>query len=212
MLRYQRTCLLCSLILGVFYLTAQERSEPRSLSVLTEEADTVDVRVEYDDDGSIAYLFQSYLSYRNGVTYIHQEEYKKDKYWTLWQFMEVLKKERRRSSVYKPVLHGKQYQFTMDGYPLFIDEYDVGSANAVFQEWEYYPDGTLKYIAEIKDKRYYNYLVYYYPDGSAHDFGDFLNGTGTVVHLDDAGNPCLECQQQDRKAKGRLLCDEEKED
>ena len=100
----------------------------------------------------------------------------------------------------------------MDGYPLFMDEYDLGTANAVFQEWEYYPVGTLKYIAEIKDKRYYNYLAYYYPDGSVHDFGDFLNGTGTVVHLDDAGNPCLECQQQDRKVKGRLLCDEEKED
>ncbi|MEL7425186.1 MAG: hypothetical protein AAFN81_19525 [Bacteroidota bacterium] len=212
MLEYQRTSLFCSLLLSVFFLTAQERPEPRSLSVLTEAADTVDVRVQYDDDGSIAYLFQSYLSYDNGLTYIHQEEYKKDKYWTLWQFMEVLKKERRRSSVYKPVLHGKQYQFTMDGYPLFLDEYELGVANDVFQEWEYYPNGTLKYIAEIKDKRYYNYLAYYYPDGSTHDFGDFRNGTGTVVHLDDAGNPCLECQQQDGKAKGRLLCDEEKDE
>ena len=211
-MRFIRPLIFIATFLGLVQLplAAQIGESPRALRVLTETADTVAVTVKYNDDGSIRYLFQSYLSYKDGKTYIHDEEYRKGKYWTLWQFVEVLKKDRRRVSVYQPVLHGQQYQFTMDGQPLYKEEFEMGTAKPVFQEWEYYPNGTLKYIAEVKDKRYWNYLSYYYPDGTAHDFGDFQDGVGTVLHLDDDGSPCLECQQLGRKVRTKLLCDEQR--
>ena len=213
MLKLQNKSLLSIiLLLGIAHLVAQQNSHPRLLRACTETADTLEVRVQYDDDGSIRYLFQSYMSYKNGTTYVHDEEYRKGKFWTLWQYQEVLKKERRRVSVYKPVLHGPQRQFTMDGHPLYQEEFELGTALPVFREWEYYPDGALKYVAEVKDKRYWNYLNYYYPDGTVYDYGDFHNGTGRVVHLDDDGNPCLECQQLEGKVRGKLLCDEQKEE
>lgn len=188
---------------------SQDTLNSRSLRPLTEAQDTMEVRVRYAEDGAIQYLLQTYLSYQNGETYLHEEEYRKDKFWTLWQYKEVLKKERRRVSVYQPVAHGPQLQYTEQGQILYVDNYDLGEPNPVSLEWEYYPNGSLKYVAEIKDKRYWNFRTYYYPSGEAYNFGDFHNGQGMVIHLDNTGDPCLECQFVGKKVRGKLRCEED---
>lgn len=181
----------------------------RPLRVLTEEADTISVMARYTKEDSLFYLHQSYLSYAEGETYVYYEEFRKNRFWTLWQYKEMLKRERRRYSVYEEVLDGPQWQFTEDGKPLYYNHFTMGSEHPITRYWEYYPSGALKFVAEIKDDDFWNFLAYYRPSGEQHDFGDFADGTGTVLHLDDEGNPCLECQKIGQKTRGRILCDEQ---
>lgn len=198
--------LLCVLLQA--NVAAQDVLPKRVLRPLVEDQDTMEVRIKYDEAGNIQYLYQSYLSYLDGETYVHREEYRRNKYWTLWQYKEVLKRERRRVSVYEEVIHGKQYQYTGEGQVLFMDIYTFGEADPISLEWDYYPNGNLRYRAEIKEKRYWNFPTYRYPSGEPFDFGDFRNGQGNMIHLDDEGNPCLECQIIGRKIRSKLLCDE----
>ncbi len=205
--------LLLLLSLSVLNLTgdAQEYSN-RTLRVLTEAEDTMSVMARYTKDGTLFYLHQSYLSYEGGETYVHYEEYRRNRFWTLWQYKEVLKKERRRVSTYQELSHGPQYQFTEDGKLLYLNHFELGEEDPITKYWEYYPNGAVKFVAEIKDNKYWNFLEYYFPSGDKHEFGDFSNGQGVFVHLDDDGNPCVECQTVGSKSRGRNLCNEEEKE
>ena len=64
-------------------------------------------------------------------------------------------------------------------------------------------------MAEVKNRRLWNFMKYQYPDGEAYDFGDYKDGEGTVVHLNDEGTPCLECTTINKKITGKSRCEEE---
>lgn len=205
-----------SIALGVFIVSQQavfaQDSSKRILRVLTETEDTVSVMTRYDKDGTLFYLHQSFLSYEKGETYVYYEEYRRNRFWTLWRYKEVLKREKRRTAIYDEILDGAQYQYTEEGLPLYYDQYELGEEISTTIAWEYYPDDELKFVTELKDGSFWNFLEYYLPSGEVHDFGDFHDGQGVVIHLDDEGNPCLECQYVGKKYRGRLLCEEEEKE
>ena len=148
---------------------------------------------------------------RDGHFYRIQESYKKGKYWEVSRYKEVLKKKRNRGAVYKQVLDGFQYSFDDNGKVLYISNYKLDEFQDSYFLFEYYPNGEIKYIAEGRDDLFWNFLEYKFPDGTFHDFGDFKDGEGVVLHLDDKGEPCLECSTLNNKTVGKILCDENDE-
>jgi len=192
-------------ILFLFAITASGQTiyETRSLRPWVEAADTFYVKIKYTKDNQIKSLYQQYY-YQDGEDfYTVIENYKQDKHWFLSKYKDVLKKEKSRSTIYSSEPYGKQFSFTEKGMPFMIGE---GDNDETYLFFEYYENGNLKLVSEVKDDLYWNILEYKYPNGKDYDYGDFKDGKGRITHLNDDGDPCLECI--DHQKKGKVLCPE----
>ncbi len=188
------------------HVEGQELESRRTIRPYRETADTVLVKVKYSKDKIIQYLEQEYYTTENENTYLISETYKRNKYWVVHRFKENVLKDKKHSTVLNYVTDGPQYSFNEDGRLESIEQYIDGTMKGFRIFYKYYENGQLKLKAEIKEDKVWNYLVYQYPDGSDYtDFGDYKNGKGTVIHLDETGSPCIECVTIKKKAKGKAI-------
>jgi len=88
-----------------------------------------------------------------------------------------------------------------------MEEYDEGIKVGQTIGIKYYSDGSLKLIAEVKENTYWNILSYKDPEGEDHDFGNFKNGTGSIIHLNDDGDSCLKYMHKKKAIWMEDLCE-----
>lgn len=183
----------------------------RNLRVWNESVDndTVINKLKYDKTGAIKLLDQSYSQAINDTIRVVNEHYKKNKFWIISQFSEVSKKNKKNYTVYQNYMNGKQYQYYENGQIMFVSEYKMNKQLPTYLSYAYYPNGNLKYITEAKDDAYWNIVVYKYLSGEDYDYGNFNDGIGTITHLDDKGNPCIECNYTNQLIEGNYICDQE---
>ena len=192
---------------GLIY--CQDSESKRQLRPFLEQADTFSVQVKYNKQKQIKYLNQSYTVYEENTTYIITEKYKKNKFWTLFRHKEVEKEGRRNRITLYEINEGKQYNFNEKGQIIYIFNYHEGEIDEIQIAYKYYENGKLKFIAEIKNNEIWNFIEYRYPNGDKYDFGDPKNGAGTVIHLNEDGEPCIECTIKKNKTVRKVLCDEQ---
>lgn len=189
-------------------LAAQEPNNQRTLRPLIQIADTIFVNVKYNKKDEIKYLNQSHLVHENELTYTIAETYKKNKYWRLFRYREEEEIVNKNKSIINEISEGKQYYFNENGQIIYSYNFVNGEIEEISIGYEYYSNGQLKFIAEIKNDDYWNFKEYRYPDGEEYHFGDFKNGVGTVIHLNEKGEQCLECTMTGKKTIGKILKEE----
>jgi hypothetical protein len=181
-------------------LYAQEIYPIRKLKIFNESIDSTIVKLKMDNDGFIIKLEQQYFENSTEDSYF-EEQFKRGKYWALYHY--VFNKDKRRRTEY--VLHGPQLNFDEEGKVISMMIYNMGKEPDVYLSYEYYPDGYAKIISEIKDGRYWNILYYKKPNGTDFHFGDFVNGQGIIIFLNDLGCPCIERVVIGKKIKDNYL-------
>jgi hypothetical protein len=186
----------------------QNIKENRVLRPLIQERDTTLVKVEYDKSNRIIYLNQKYQKIIVDTTFIIVETYRNN-FWSLYKF-KLVKEVIKDDTIIHRSIDGKQYRFNIDGQITHIDNYINGELDKNSFEVEYYSTGGLKYILKKNNEGSFNYLDYRYPNGKIYDFGDFKNGQGKVIHLNDKGIPCIESTTKGNKTEIKLLCDDYK--
>jgi antitoxin component YwqK of YwqJK toxin-antitoxin module len=168
------------------HLSAQIFQEIRNLRPMVESNDTTYVMVKRNKLGEIIKLSQEYNIVVGGEVFLIEENYKKDKYWDIWRYKEVTLSRNRK----KLLPDGKQFHYSDEGRLIGIQVYNLGEKSNIHKEFNYYPNGKIKFIAEIKNNRYWNFILYKYPDGNDFMFGSFKDGKGTFIMLDNYGSPC----------------------
>lgn len=173
--------------------------------------DSMIYRHKLNKNGEIKHLIQYIDVYHDeakGEFTMIKESYKRGKYWEVLRMESQLQKQKKNSTYYIWLRHGKQFYFDEEGKIIAVYAYDMG--NIVFPTIEiyYYPSGELKFITETKVNGDWNITSYKYPNGDDYSFGDFVDGQGKIIHLNNEGEPCLECSYDERyKLKERYLCD-----
>lgn len=189
--------LILLVIIGSSNLKAQIFLKQRELRPKVESNDTTHVMVDRNKLGQIIKLSQEFNVVINGVNYLFEEEYKKDKYWYLWRYKDVDLSSKRVILI----PDGEQFHFNNEGRVIGIQIYKSGKIEEISKEFEYYPNGKIKFVAEVKNKQYWNFILYKYPDGKDFTFGSFKNGKGEFIMLDNTGNPCQTYETTSRKLK-----------
>ncbi len=188
----------------------QSDFEKRTLRVWKDNVDTIQIFLKRYKNGEVKKLIQKYYEIKNDTVFVIQEYYKKNKYWELWRYREILKKEKKRSTIYENVMDGSQYSYNEKGKIILLEKYNLGKLIEPSIQYNYYTNGEIKYIAEVIGEDFYNFLSYKFPNGEDYDFGDYKNGIGTYINLNEEGEPCLECtRKKGKKFKGKILCEEE---
>lgn len=187
---------------------AQNHKGKRVLRPLTQEGDTTLVKINYDKSNRIIYLSQKYQEVIKDTTYIVAESYRNN-FWSLYRF-KLVKEVIANDTITHRIIDGKQYRFNNEGQITHIDNYTNGELDKNSFEAEYYSTGGLKYIIEKNNEGSFNYIDYRYPNGKIYNFGDFKNGQGKVIHLNDKGIPCIESITKGNKIVIKQLCDDYK--
>jgi len=176
---------------------AQDLNRFRELQPNFNGIDTILVKYKTGRNGEIKKMIQEYYTKVNGENYHFEEDYKKNKYWYLWQYKEINSSNNKISYV----VDGEQIMYSQKGQIISIQHYSLGEVDEIRLVYEYYPDNCIKYIAEVKKNRYWNFIQFLYPDGTNFDFGNFKNGVGSFTMLDDLGIPCVDFESNGRRIK-----------
>lgn len=188
--------------------------QPRALKVISNHDNHTIERLRKNRKGEIIRLEQITLEQRKDTLIRTAESYKKDKFWKIWTIRNIIHaevdviKEPEDYYVIKEV-DDKMQDYDQDGklmYESFIVE---GVPKATYFRYYYYPNGNLKMIAEIKDEEILNILSFKNIDGTKHDYGNYKNGSGTIVWLNDKGEICTECFYEKLRVISEInYCDE----
>lgn len=200
------------IIISASHIIGQVEDWPltRTLRVIQEHDDSTVYKVKYDKEGAIKFLDQMYYSQVKGELYKFFEVYKKDKYWFIFSAKEVQYKTTDRWEKYRYESQGPSFYY--DGSGKLVNVFYSENDKALPESYTltYYPSGQLKDVFEYRKDILYNIVAYYLPDGSPYDFGDFKNGNGHFVDLNEHGEPCIECNMKRGIPKtARVLCDDQ---
>ena len=206
-------CLLLIFFIGLSAnLFAQDFDSIHILRVWENNPDAVVEKIKRDKNGIIKKLYQFYYEEGPDSSYYQiTEEYIINKHWCLWREKEIVKKVKKNYTTLNYVLDGKQYQYDKNGRTIFIAEYRMGKLIEPTIGINYYPNGKIKYVAEGKEDQIWNILDYFYPNGETYEFGDFKNGKGSIIYLNDIGEPCISCNFSGNEINGRSLCENQGE-
>ena len=207
-----RATLLLFLSICFWFDLAAQQFEQRQLRPIQDggEGDSLVLLLKRDRNGEIKKLEQSYWLEgdwpKKGTKLI--ETYKRDSYWYVNQYYEeeIWKSPKKGQITYK--MQGVQKNFWPDGFIRYAQYFDKGEVSEYWLEYEYYPNGNPKMIWEIKQDTFWNVLEYYWLDGTPfEDYGDFKDGEGKLIFLNDEGEACFECSFFKEVSKGKDLCD-----
>jgi len=164
-----------------------------------------------DKKGNITRLDQEFYQVDGDDVYLIHESYKLyQHHWRKYRFKEIRYTTDSGGIDYYYQTDGYQVHYDSIGRPIAYNHYIEGEKSQLKRIIEYYPSGQIHFIMEIKDDAYWNVIDYYYPDGKPYDYGDFQNGEGQIIWLDETGNPCLICNMGGKKPKlAKILCEEE---
>ncbi len=188
------------LFLFSLYFTAispiySQYNNQRILRVWTYEHDTIVHKIKMNPKSKeISYLIQEYTYQDSSGQYRTEEQYKKKKFWWLLNYVDI-------ESSYK--LDGVQLFFNEKGLLEEQYNYKAGEVSNTWLKYAYYPNGNLKFTAEIKNGKLWNIISYQYPDGSSFDYGTLKDGLGNVKWLNNNGQECADCKVIEGGLSGR---------
>ncbi|MEL6637783.1 MAG: hypothetical protein AAFR05_13615 [Bacteroidota bacterium] len=174
------------------------------LRILKYEADTIRMDLKFDKAGRIKYLEQCYDVIENGKTYVYWEEYRRGRFWYHYRLEEVPTKWKDGEVTASELsTEGTQYRYDEEGRIWLVYHFVGDELVEPIYEYGYYANGQLQFIVELRDYQVYNFVEYFDTDGQDFDYGDFRDGVGDFLMLDEAGNPCLSCAGR-KKLNGKL--------
>lgn len=126
------------------------------------------------------------------------ETYKKDKFWTVRTTRDIIHSEKdiiKEAEDYYVVkeIDETVQEFDQEGKILYDYLYIAGVPKSTYLGYYYYPNGNLKMVAELKGETIWNIILFKNIDGRRHDFGNYKDGSGTIIWLNDNGEPCSDC-------------------
>lgn len=210
-----RFIILILIFFPIHFLNAQDYSKTRELRVFEPNKRGTVVKLKKNKSGEIKKLNQIIIEVRLAEDSVNieeifmiEEEYVKDYFWALRTTKGVIFKEKKHKTIYEHVLDGTQYYFNKDGRVIYKEQYNKGTKVGQTIGIKYYSNGSLKLIAEVKENTYWNILSYKDPAGEDHNFGDFKNGKGSIIHLNDEGESCLKYMHKNKALWMKNLCEE----
>lgn len=180
------------------YSMGQDLDVQRRLLKLNSNQNCTVERLKKNNKGEIFRLEQVVLEQQKDTLIRTAESYKKNKYWKIWITRDIIHAEA------KPIKEPEDYyvikeidetmqELDQNGNIMYEFFYIAGVPKSTYLSYSYYPNGQLKLIAEMKDEKLWNILVFKNIDGRTHDYGNYKNGSGKIYWLDDKGESCLEC-------------------
>lgn len=143
--------------------------------------DTSIIKIKRDKKGVIKYLEQHYYNTDNN-DFKKIENYRKNRYWTLSNLKLVPTKQK---DVFLWVYEGKMKYYDSFGRLILLENYINDGLQPISITYNYYEDNSIMFILEWKYNELLNVIQYKYPDGKPYDYGDFKNGTGLFIPLND---------------------------